>query len=164
MSAQLAVTVILLPVYISTMMMYTEPAVPCHCMIRLIGLHMATSSFVGNERGNGSIIVFSDVSYNTVSFAQLWSYCSDRPQGNYPYITSSGTINSRTLNCFYYGASVRDGEKHSKPDDARCKIDGNNNQYGYSRASNPGCKWRNDDGSDRTPYFQFNGDRGWSRN
>ncbi len=127
-------------------------------------LHMATSSFVGNERGNGSIIVFSDVSYNTVSFAQLWSYCSDRPQGNYPYITSSGTISSRTLNCFYYGASVRDGEKHSKPDDARCKIDGNNNQYGYSQASNPGCKWRNGDSSDRTPYFQFNGDRGWSRN
>ena len=68
------------------------------------------------------------------------------------------------MDCGYYSQSVRDGEKHSKPDDARCKIDGNNNQYGFAQASSAGCNWRDGDGSDRTPYFQLNGQRGWSRN
>ena len=127
-------------------------------------VHMSTSTMLGKENDGTVSIVFSDASYNTLTFSQLWKYCSKRPGCAYRYITSYGSVGSRTIDCGYYSQSVRDGEKHSKPDDARCKIDGNNNQYGFAQASSAGCNWRDGDGSDRTPYFQLNGQRGWSRN
>ena len=143
-------------------------------------LHMTTSSMVGNELAGStaSITLKSNgtlYEYNTITFAQLWKYCSKIPGGAYPFMNPSirqsegvysavGAIQSRGVGCFYYSASVRDGEGHSKPDDARCKINGNNYQYGYAQASGNGCRWRDGDDSDRTPYFQFNGNRGWAVN
>lgn len=143
-------------------------------------LHMSTSSMVGNELASSTSVItlMSNGAlnyYNTISFSQLWKYCSKRPQENYPYLspqisksgnvyTATGSFKWRWMDCGYYSQSVRDGESHSKPDDARCSINGNNYQYGYAQSSEYGCRWRDDDSSDRTPYFQFNGNRGWAVN
>ena len=143
-------------------------------------LHMATSSFVGNELASSTSEIYLRkdkvlTTLKTITFSQLFKYCSKIPKGEYPYIepsisqsgslyTANGKFKGRNIGCHYYAASVRDGEGHSKPDDARCKINGNNVQTGYSSASSDGCRWRDGDSSDRTPYFQFDGARGWAAN
>jgi len=124
-------------------------------------LHMASSSLLGDEKGRNSNIHFYGATHQAVGFVVMWGDCSDRPDIYYPYISPSGTIDSRKMACHYYAGSVKKKEDRNKYDNNHCRINGKKERYPFTDTGGDAvadCAW---DVNTATKFFRFDGKRGF---